>query len=73
MYRSKKFPEIELFFGYLPAEYERGFIVNPADVEFHYLEINGDRVSEDLEQHLFEQFGDDWECEIIDSSKRMSV
>lgn len=69
-YRPETMPEIELHFGFLPAEYERGMLVNPADVEFHHLEINGGPVSDELQEHLFEIFGDDWEGEIIAKAKR---
>jgi hypothetical protein len=72
-YRPEKFPEIELFFGFLPEERENGHLLNPADVEFHSLEINGGPVSDNLHDHLFETFGDDWEAEIITNAKKMAA
>lgn len=70
MYRPEKFPEIEIFGSYSPAEYERGYQAEPAEVEFDHLEINGGPVSDRLQDHLFETFGDDWEAEIIAKAKR---
>ena len=65
MYTPKNMPEIEVHFYFAPAEYERGYQVQPPDIEILHLEINGDRVSDYLEEHLVEVYGDDWCREII--------
>jgi len=65
MYTPKNMPEVSVWFHFEPAEYERGFQVQPPDIEILHLEINGDVVSDALEEHLIETFGDDWCQEII--------
>ena len=65
MYNPKEIPEIEIIFSYSPGE--RGTHWEPPvpeDIELESLTVNGKKVSTDLEDHLFEFYGEKWVEEI---------
>jgi hypothetical protein len=70
MYQPKNMPEITVHYDYSQAEYERGYQAVPADVEIEFILINGFSVSDALEEHLIETFGDIWTREIINGQRQ---
>ena len=68
-YTPRDMPEITVEYDYAPAEWERGFQVCPYDFEITELKINGGGISDLLEEHLIEKFGDTWEQEIVKNTR----
>ena len=64
-YTPEDMPEITVGFEYDPPEYERGYQALPPDVGIEYILINGSAVSDTLEVHLIETYGDGWCREFV--------
>lgn len=64
-FTPKRFPSLTVYFDYEPGQTQTfddpGFA---EEIEFTEIEVEGVRLDSELEEHLIEEFADDWQMEL---------
>lgn len=64
-FTPKRFPSLTVYFDYEPGQketfYDPGY---PEEITFTEIEVEGNRLDEELESYLIEEFASDWEIEL---------
>jgi hypothetical protein len=69
-YNPRDMPEVTVQFTFSPAERQTYFEPGcPAEVEMYGILIHNQEVSEDLQEDLFERYGEKWEEEIFEINR----